>query len=140
MNKVIDVINDTMKGISKVAAATPGAEAMAAYTPIAHVAFAKGGTVTEPTYALIGEAGAETVVPHNDSPRSKELVNEAVKGVYGNQASVSADSSGNNYNFTFAPVINNPSEDIKRQMESEFEVFKQQMAKFMAQNDREVFA
>lgn len=140
MNKIIDVINGTMQGIAQVAAATPGAEAMASYTPIAHVAFAKGGTVTEPTYALIGEAGTETVVPHNDSARSRELVNEAVRGVYGNQASISTGVSNNNYNFTFAPVINGASGDVKSQIRSEFEAFKQQMSKFVAENDREVFA
>lgn len=35
--------------------------------------FAAGGTVTRPTYALVGEAGAESIIPHDGSARAREL-------------------------------------------------------------------
>lgn len=42
--------------------------------------YAAGGTLDSPTLALIAEAGRETVVPHNDKPRSRALALEALRG------------------------------------------------------------
>jgi len=43
--------------------------------------FALGGTVYGPTSAILGEAGyPETVVPHTNTARSRELALEALRG------------------------------------------------------------
>lgn len=39
--------------------------------------YAAGGVVTSPTFAMIGEAGAEAVVPLNDPQRAAEVMSEA---------------------------------------------------------------
>lgn len=35
--------------------------------------FGVGGTVTRPTYALVGESGVESIIPHDGSARAREL-------------------------------------------------------------------
>jgi len=42
--------------------------------------FANGGTVNSPTVGLFGEAGPETIVPHNNKPRSRALLAAAAAG------------------------------------------------------------
>ena len=50
--------------------------------------FANGGVVTEPTRALIGEAGrSEAVIPLDNSPQMKQLVNQIAEAVKSNNDS-----------------------------------------------------
>ncbi|MBR5097911.1 MAG: phage tail tape measure protein [Spirochaetales bacterium] len=92
---------------------------------------AKGGTITSPTLAMVGEAGTETVVPHNNTPRSRALLAEAAQGVYGS-------GGGNTFNISFAPTIygGNAEETSALTMEK-FTAWYDQMKR---DNFREVFA
>ncbi|NQU47017.1 MAG: phage tail tape measure protein [Planctomycetes bacterium] len=56
------------------AALLPGLLAAAQAQGLAAVALADGAHVTEPTFALIGEAGAETVVPETRPARARDLI------------------------------------------------------------------
>ena len=59
---------------------------------------ADGSTVTRPTLTWVGEGGdAETIVPHNNKPRSRALAIEAIRGT-------GLNVGGNTY--VFSPTIN----------------------------------
>lgn len=92
---------------------------------------AKGGTITSPTLAMVGEAGPETVVPHNNTPRSRALLAEAARGVYGN-------NSQNTYNITFAPNIS--GDNAGEIAELTMQKFKAFMAQYQRDNAREAWA
>lgn len=98
-------------------------------------AFGKGGTVTSPQQAIVGDK-PETIVPHGNTPRNRGLLGEAVRGVFGKKSQ----KSGSVYNFTFAPVINggNAAEN-KQMLESEFERFKQMMDEYIAEKGELAF-
>lgn len=83
-------------------------------------AFGKGGTVTKPQEAIVGDK-PETIVPHGNTPRNRSLLMDAARGV-------GQKIGGAIYNITFAPVINggNASE-IQHMLENEEEKFKQMM-------------
>lgn len=82
LNLVIGLINAAINGINgltDVINAIPGVD-IGEIPQIPYLA--KGATVTKPTLAMIGEGKVpETVVPHNKSPRSLALLNEAARGV-----------------------------------------------------------
>lgn len=99
IGKVVSAINALIGGVNTIS----GAVGIPAIPLIPVPQFAEGGTVTAPTLAMVGEAGPETIVPHNNSDRSRQLLREAAAGVYGAQASR---SPGSSYNITFAPTIN----------------------------------
>lgn len=99
ISKVVSAINALIGGVNTIS----GAVGIPAIPLIPVPQFAEGGTVTSPTIAMVGEAGPETIVPHNNSDRSRQLLREAAAGVYGAQASR---SPGSSYNITFAPTIN----------------------------------
>jgi hypothetical protein len=65
INKGIDIVNKGIAGLNKGAsllnAAIPGGDPIGKIDPIPRLA--KGGIVTQPTLALIGEAGPEAVIP-----------------------------------------------------------------------------
>lgn len=138
MNTVIKTINNVLTGVNNVSAKIPGVS-IPQIPLIPEIALAKGGTVTSPTVALIGEGSdAETVIPHNNSPRSRELLNEAARGVYGSNAP--AIGGGDTYTITFAPVINGAGESVSTELREEFERFKQYFEQKMSEDRREVFA
>lgn len=62
---------------------------------------AEGGFITQPELALIGEKGAELILPLNDRERSMELLSQS--GLLENNLSSGSSSSGNNVevNVTF---------------------------------------
>lgn len=102
-------------------------------------AFASGGTVTSPTLALVGEGrDAETIVPHNSSPRSRALLQEAAKGVYG--AAGTTTQQQRTYNITYSPTIIGGNGSIKKELDEDFERFKAFYQRQEDEFDREVFA
>ena len=104
-------------------------------------AFAKGAIVSNPTLAMVGEGGnTETIIPHTNTARSRNLLNAAAVGVYGSGASVSGgNTDSRSYNFTFAPVVQGSglSDSSYR---DQYEQFKRSMNEWIAEHDREVFA
>ncbi len=101
-------------------------------------AFASGGTVTSPTLALVGEGrDAETIVPHNSSPRSRALLQEAAKGVYG--AAGTTTQQKRTYNITYSPTIIGGSGITKEELDKDFERFKAFFQRQEDEFDREVF-
>ncbi len=82
LNWVIALINQAINGINGLTGIInkiPGVE-IGEIPQIPYLA--KGATVTSPTLAMIGEGKVpETVVPHNNTPRSRELLQEAARGV-----------------------------------------------------------
>lgn len=78
LNAIVSPINSIISGINKVSSAV-GIKAIPA---IAIPQFAAGATVTKPTLAVVGEGrDPETIVPHNNKPRSRRLLAEAAAGV-----------------------------------------------------------
>lgn len=81
---------------------------------------ALGSTITSPTLTWVGEGGdVETIVPHNNKPRSQALALEAVKGT--------GLKLGGGSSFVFAPVINingnGNANEINTILEDKFEEF-----------------
>jgi SLT domain-containing protein len=85
LNTIIDGINNIFRGINNVAGQVGDKIGLHINIPlIPKASFAEGGTVKAPTMAMIGEAGdVETVIPHKDSLRSRQLLNAAIEGVLG---------------------------------------------------------
>ena len=78
LNAIVSPINSIISGINKVSSAV-GIKAIPAITI---PQFADGATVTKPTLAVVGEGrDPETIVPHNNKPRSRRLLAEAAAGV-----------------------------------------------------------
>ena len=139
INNILRGINSTIEALGGKALETIGIKAKIPLIP--NVAFAKGGTVTSPTVALVGEGGEpETIIPHNSSARSKNLVNEAIRGVYGAGATITNGGSDNrSYTINFSPVIEGAGLTDKR-LQDAFEEFKRNMTAFMEEQERESFA
>lgn len=82
LNLVIGLVNTAINGINGLTGVInkiPGVK----IGKIPNIPYlAKGATVTSPTVAMIGEGKVpETVVPHNNTPRSRALLAEAARGV-----------------------------------------------------------
>lgn len=135
INGVIRVINGIIGGINKVAGKTNGV--VPQLPELSPVAFERGGTVTSPTFALIGEGtDAETVVPHNNKPRSRALLKEAAAGVYGRSGGGSRKGD-----VIYAPVIYaNNKDGVKEVLDEDFRRFRAFTEKMQDEDDREVFA
>jgi len=121
--------------------------------------FAKGGTVTSPTLAIVGDA-PETIVPHNRSARSVELLNTAARNVIGSDIVGTANnnrgmslmtaaaggttnnSTTNNnstYNVTFSPNIQ-VAGTADKAFQDALEQFERSFEEFIARKEREAFA
>lgn len=59
INNILDTIRQSIDGFNSL----PGPDIPFSVPHLSHVALAKGGIVTRPTLALIGEAGPEAVIP-----------------------------------------------------------------------------
>lgn len=97
--------------------------------------FAEGGTLNKATLLIAGEGkDSETIVPHNNKPRSVALLNEAAKGV--------GRSVGSKiYQITYAPVIHALDvSGVKDELEEDFNKFKEFMSRYNDEDEREVFA
>lgn len=100
-------------------------------TPIQELA--AGATVYGPTAAIVGEDGPETVVPHNNKPRSRRLLAEAASGV--------GMPVGGGTNITYAPVIYaNDAGGVKEALDDDFERFKAFARRYFGENARLEFA
>ena len=95
----------TFGGAGSAAGLLPGLLATAKAEGAAAVAFAEGGHVTGPTFALVGEDGAETVVPETKPARARKLLGEMFarnpnlapsvgRGIGGTQVTVNVYVSG----------------------------------------------
>ena len=127
---IIKPINSIISGINKVSSAV----GIAAIPTIEVPQFADGATVTKPTLAVVGEGSdPETIVPHNDKPRSRRLLANAAAGV--------GMSLGKGNSYTYAPVIYaNNVQGVKEALADDFERFKEYMRQMLGDDDREVFA
>ena len=126
LNWFIGVYNNTIGKLGSLVGAKITIE------PIEYLALAKGMTVTQPTLAMIAEGGdAETVVPHNNRPRSRQLAMEAARGT-------GLPIGGNTY--TFAPVIYaNDATGVKQVLDDKYEQFKEWAETMTAQDRRLAF-
>lgn len=78
LSAIVSPINSIISGINKVS----GAVGIKAIPAIEIPQFAAGATVTRPTLAVVGEGrDPETIVPHNNKPRSRRLLADAAAGV-----------------------------------------------------------
>lgn len=66
----------TFGGAASAAGLLPGLLGTAKATGAAAVAFAEGGYVTGPTWSIIGEDGAESVIPETKPRRARKLLGE----------------------------------------------------------------
>lgn len=131
LTAIVSPINSMIDGVNKAIDIVHGKKIPKINIP----AFAYGGTVSEPTILLAGEAGEkETIIPHNNSPRSRALLAEAERGVYGTSGGKKEMS------FTYAPVIYGAGESIKKELLEDYERFKEWMQRYKDEEDREVFA
>lgn len=97
--------------------------------------YSEGTTVTAPTLAYVGEGKVpETIVPHNDSPRSKALLATAAKGV-----GMSLGTRGGN-TYVFSPVIYGVGENLRETIEEQYEKFKSFIKQYEDEQEREEFA
>lgn len=81
INFILKGINAMISGLNsmKVPAWVPGIGGKGINIPLIPY-LAKGATITGATLAVLGEAGTETVVPHNNKPRSQSLAMTAARG------------------------------------------------------------
>lgn len=73
-NFIIDGINSAIHGINKGLKAA-GVGDLFSIPDIPHLA--KGGLITSPTVAMVGEAGPEVVLPLNNPARTREIADQA---------------------------------------------------------------
>lgn len=130
LSAIITPINNIISGINKVSSAV----GIKAIPTIAVPQFAEGATVSRPTLAVVGEGSdPETIVPHNNKPRSRRLLANAAAGV--------GMSIGKGNSYTYAPVIYaNNVQGVKEALADDFERFKEYMRQMLGDDDREVFA
>lgn len=130
LTAIISPINAIIGGINKVS----GAVGIKEIPTIEIPQFAEGATVSRPTLAVVGEGSdAETIVPHNNKPRSRRLLANAAAGV--------GMKIGKGNSFTYAPVIYaNNTRGVKEMLDDDFERFKEYMNRLLSDDDREVFA
>jgi hypothetical protein len=95
VDKLLGKMGGIGEGIKKAAKYTPAGLVYSGIKKITGNAL--GSTVTKPTLTWVGEGGdTETIVPHNNKPRSQALALEAVKGT--------GVSVGGN-TFVFSPTV-----------------------------------
>lgn len=130
LTELVFPINAIIGGINKVS----GAVGIPAMPTIEIPEFAEGTTVTRPTLAVVGEGSdPETIVPHNNKPRSRQLLANAAAGV--------GVPIGKGNSYTYAPTIYaNNATDVKEALDDDFERFKEYMDRYNNDEGREVFA
>lgn len=130
LTSVVSPINAIIGGINKVG----GEVGIPAIPTIEIPEFAEGTTVTKPTLAVVGEGSdPETIVPHNNKPRSRQLLANAAAGV--------GIPIGKGGSYTYAPIIYaNNAQGVKEVLDEDFERFKEFMERYNNDEGREVFA
>ena len=123
----IDKVKGAIGGlISKITGAK--SEAASIQVP----AYASGGTITTPQLAVVGDA-PETIVPHGNTPRNRQLLAEAASGV----GAGFGDSYVINFNVT---VSGNASGDVRTQILEAEQEFERRMDAYFARRSRRAFA
>lgn len=130
LTAILSPVNAIIGGINKVAGAVGAATIPTLEIP----QFASGATVSRPTLAVVGEGrDPETIVPHNNTPRSRRLLANAAAGV--------GMRIGRGNSYTYAPVIYaNNAKGVREVLDDGFERFKEYVERREKDNDREVFA
>lgn len=130
LSAIVSPINNIISGINKVSSSV----GIKAIPTIEIPQFAEGATVCRPTLAVVGEGSdPETIVPHNNKPRSRRLLASAAAGV--------GMKIGKGNSYTYAPVIYaNNAQGVKEVLADDFERFKEYMRRMLDDDDREVFA
>lgn len=130
LSAIVSPINNIISGINKVSSVV----GIKAIPTIEIPQFAEGATVSRPTLAVVGEGrDPETIVPHNNKPRSRRLLANAAAGV--------GMKIGKGNSYTYAPVIYaNNAQGVKEVLDDGFEKFKEYMDRYQSDDGREVFA
>ena len=143
---IVKGINHVINGVNSFIASTPAKalEAVGITVKIPTIPvpqFAKGGTVTSPTLAMIGEGGApETVIPHTNTAESRRLLGIAAAGVLGTGATITGGSSDSRtFNITYSPVIQGAGL-TDQSLQEDYERFKRFMMQFSRDEGREALA
>ena len=125
---IIDKVKGAVGGLlSKIT----GAKSEAA--SISVPAYASGGTITAPQLAVVGDA-PETIVPHGNTPRNRQLLAEAAAGV---GAGFGGDKYVVNFNVT---IDGNASGDVRAQILEAEQEFERKMDAYFARRSRRAFA
>lgn len=130
LSAIVKPINNIISGINHIS----GTIGIKAIPTIEIPQFAAGETVSRPTLAMVGEGNdPETIVPHNNKPRSRRLLATAAAGV--------GMKLGGGNSYTYAPIIYaNNAQGVKEVLDDGFEKFKEYVERNNKDNDREVFA
>lgn len=130
LSAIVRPINNIISGINHIS----GTIGIKAIPMIEIPQFAAGETVSRPTLAMVGEGSdPETIVPHNNKPRSRRLLATAAAGV--------GMKLGGGNSYTYAPIIYaNNAQGVKEVLDDGFEKFKEYVERNNKDNDREVFA
>ena len=125
---IIDKVKGAVGGLlSKIT----GAKSEAASIEVP--AYASGGTITAPQLAVVGDA-PETIVPHGNTPRNRQLLAEAAAGV-------GAGFGGDKYVVSFNVTIDgNASGDVRAQILEAEQEFERKMDAYFARRSRRAFA
>ena len=142
LTKIINGINKVIGGINSVVGAAGSAIGITIKVPtIPLPQFAKGGTVTSPTIAEIGEGGVpETVIPHTNTAESRRLLAVAAAGVLGTGTTITGGSNDSRtFNITYSPVIQGGGL-TEQNLLDDYKNFERFMDMYFADKDREAFA
>ena len=140
INKILGGINSTIGALGGKALETIGIKAQIPLIP-QFTGFATGGTVTSPTFAMVGEGGApETIIPHTNTAESRRLLATAAVGVLGNGATITGGSNDSRtFNITYSPTIMGAGL-TEKDIRDDYDKFRRFMDMYFADKEREAFA
>ena len=142
LNGIINGINKIIGGINGTIGAAGEAIGIKAKIPlIPQAAFAKGGVVTSPTVAMVGEGGVpETIIPHTNTAESRRLLANAARSILGNGTTIQGGSNDSRtFNITYSPTIYGAGL-TENNLQDNFEEFKRFMSRYVAEEGREVYS
>ncbi len=142
LNGIINGINKIIGGINGTIGAAGEVIGIKAKIPlIPQAAFAKGGVVTSPTVAMVGEGGVpETIIPHTNTAESRRLLANAARSILGNGTTIQGGSNDSRtFNITYSPTIYGAGL-TENNLQDNFEEFKRFMSRYLAEDGREVYA
>lgn len=127
---IIGTIDKVKGAIGGLISKITGAKSEAASIQVP--AYASGGTITTPQLAVVGDA-PETIVPHGNTPRNRQLLAEAASGV--------GAGFGDSYVINFdVTVSGNASGDVRAQILEAEQEFERRMDAYFARRSRRAFA
>lgn len=130
-NTILGIIDKVKNAVGGLLSKITGAKSEAASIEVP--AYASGGTITAPQLAVVGDA-PETIVPHGNTPRNRQLLAEAAAGV---GAGFGGDKYVVNFNVT---IDGNASGDVRAQILEAEQEFERKMDAYFAQRSRRAFA